>query len=309
MRSILARLSVLLGAFSLPVLAFAKIPYFGAIVPDAINRCPAGFAALIVVVNNLVSFFITFAIIFVAPLMLGYAGFLLVVNPFNPSAKATARTLLSNVVIGVVVALGGYLIVDSLLAVLYNPATVGANWYELVSGDGSQLCLKQAGSLENLNQGAGSNVTLQVTGVGSDGAKTISTGDYSTVYDPGVEKQLPGASVALANLIGCIKTQPGIPASMGRISSISDSQIASGAKTFKECSLGGCAHAAHSCHYGGRTCVGQSYAVDFGDGDPGTDAAAKLTAAAHTCGADFVNQESNHLHVSVGKSCGCDSTD
>ena len=61
------------GSLALPLAAQAGgIPFFGPIVPDAINRCAAGWGMLITVINNIISFLITLAIVFVAPLMIAW---------------------------------------------------------------------------------------------------------------------------------------------------------------------------------------------------------------------------------------------
>ncbi|MEK7125930.1 MAG: hypothetical protein AAB835_00375, partial [Patescibacteria group bacterium] len=63
----------------------AAIPFFGPIIPQEGNQavCAAGWGMLITVINNIIAFSITIAIVFVAPLMIAYAGFLFVVNPVN----------------------------------------------------------------------------------------------------------------------------------------------------------------------------------------------------------------------------------
>lgn len=121
--------------------------------------------------------------------------------------------------------------------------------------------------------------------------------EYQTEND---RAQAAHASARLNSLLSCMATK--VPAGVGQISDISDQRLVPPAsKTFAQCVQGGCGHAAGSCHYGGRGCTGQSYAVDFGD----EQNMAVLSAAAKACGADFVNPEGNHLHLSVGKACGC----
>lgn len=100
---------------------------------------------LITVINNLISFLITIAIVFVAPLMIAYAGFLFVVNPVNAGGISQAKTILTNTIIGIVIALAGYLIVGALMAVLYNPSALqGKAWDEIINW-GGPACLPQAG--------------------------------------------------------------------------------------------------------------------------------------------------------------------
>lgn len=74
-----------------------------------------------------------------------------------------------------------------------------------------------------------------------------------------------------------------------------------------------CAHAENSCHYGGRTCRGRSYAVDFGLARESADTCSVLHRAVIDCnrqlgGRAWFHFEGDHLHVSIGAQhgCGCD---
>lgn len=136
--------------------------------------------------------------------------------------------------------------------------------------------------------------------------------DGSFTYDRGIAAQRGHASPALENLLQCMSIR--VPGNVGKISSISDSRITSGKYTFDYCSQRGnatptstaCAHRVGSLHYGGRTCVGSSYAVDFGD----QENASELISAANAClsGLHAVN-EGNHVHVSLSGVIDCGSTD
>lgn len=201
-----------LGSFVLPYAAHAGIPEFGPIIPKGAltSVCPAGWGMLIVVINNLISFLLTLAIVFIAPLMIAYAGFLFVVNPVNSAGIGKAREILTNTIVGIILALAGYLIVDALMAVLYNAnasngrgGTLGT-WKSLVTGSGD-LCLPQAGALptDRLNQSTG--------GVTASG-RTLNgppVGKENTACDPSVVlagAQAGGYSLttAQANTLACI---------------------------------------------------------------------------------------------------------
>lgn len=286
---------VLTISLAVPLAAHAGIPFFGPIIPQAGNQavCPASFGMLMEVINNIIQFLLTIAIVFVAPLTIGYAGFLFVINPANPGEIEKAKGILWHTISGLVVALAAWMIVAAIMAVLYNPKDVGGTWMDLIGSQGIDSCIKQAGALPG--EGLKSAVTEPGLGIVPPG------GAGRFTYDPGIDVQKAHASSALANLLTCMEGK--VPAGVGRISSISDSLITSSQKTFAECAVGACQHAANSCHYGGRegSCIGSSYAVDFGDEING----GALREAATTCGADFIFMEGNHLHVSVGKACGC----
>ena len=136
------------------------VPFFGPIIPDEYNRCAANWGLLMVVINNIISLFITIAILFIAPLMVAYSGFLFVVNPVNASGKEEAKKVLQNTVVGIVIALAGWMIVDALMAVLYEPGNASKHWSDLVTGGGASFCIPLKGSL---NQGSSSVPTLEVS--------------------------------------------------------------------------------------------------------------------------------------------------
>ncbi|MEK7114373.1 MAG: hypothetical protein AAB850_02375 [Patescibacteria group bacterium] len=164
------------GSLALPLAAHAAIPFFGPIIdPNVLNpRCALGWGAVMIVINNIISFSITIAIVFVAPLMIAYAGFLYVVNPVNASGISEAKKILTNTVVGIVIALAGWLIVDAIMAVLYNANTpnptgggVLGTWSNLVTSGGEPFCLIQEGALQRLSQAtAPSGVTVGVPQVG-----------------------------------------------------------------------------------------------------------------------------------------------
>ncbi|MDE2021606.1 MAG: hypothetical protein KGI71_01630, partial [Patescibacteria group bacterium] len=116
--------------------------------------CPAGWGMLMIVINNIISFLLTLAIVFIAPLMIAYAGFLMVVNPTSLGDVSKARSILTNTVIGIVVALAAWLIVDAVMAVLYNQGAKTADgsalgvWSDLVTSGGAPLCIQQTGSAQ-----------------------------------------------------------------------------------------------------------------------------------------------------------------
>ncbi len=153
-RTALFALLFVVSSLALPLVAYAAaIPFLGPIISQEgeFARCPAGWGALIIIVNNIIRLLITLAIVLVAPLMISWAGFLLVVNPFNSGAKEQAKKILTNTIVGIVIALAGWMIVNALMVVLYNPnASSGgtrlAAWSQLITSGGAGFCLEQAGA-------------------------------------------------------------------------------------------------------------------------------------------------------------------
>lgn len=137
------------SSFALPLFAHAAaIPWFGPIVPE---DCTAGFGMLVTVINNIIIVLLSIAIVFVAPLMIAYAGFLFVVNPTNPGGKEQAKSVLTNTIVGIVISLAAWMIVAAIMAVLYkDPSSGGSTWgtWEalMTSGGAGDGCLSQAGS-------------------------------------------------------------------------------------------------------------------------------------------------------------------
>ncbi|MDQ1283824.1 MAG: hypothetical protein QG620_172 [Patescibacteria group bacterium] len=113
-------------------------------------------------------------------------------------------------------------------------------------------------------------------------------------YDPGIEQQKSDASNELNQMLSCMQDK--LPTEAKRISSISDS--AGMARCTTNWQRPPCAHAKTSCHYGGTTCAGKSYAVDFAN----EQYSSQISAAAGQCNGR-VNPEGNHIHVSVQTNC------
>lgn len=280
------------GAFALPLAAHAaSIPYFGPIIPEATPDCPAGWGMLVTVINNIIIVLLSIMIVFFAPLMIAYAGFLFVVNPTNAGGKEQAKKILTNTIVGIIISLSAWMIVGAVMAALYkSPDGTWGTWQELMVGGGADSCLDPA--------------SAPTTPAPKPPPITVVPPKGKFVYAAGIDKQASHKSAAVVVLISCMA---GKLTKDATITSISDSTIVSGKNTFQTCAAKGktigCAHAANSCHYGGRGCVGSSYAIDLA-GDLNA-----LDTLAMSCGASALN-EGNHLHVSVGRQqgCGCDAS-
>ncbi|MDO8742506.1 MAG: lytic transglycosylase domain-containing protein [bacterium] len=139
-------LLVAVSSFAIPYAAQASgIPFFGPIIPEEQANCAANWGMVLTVINNLISFALTITIVFVAPLMIAYSGFLYVVNPVDPAGMSKAKSILQNTIVGTVIALAAWMIVDAVMAVLYNPQNPGETWYSLIGSGGFPACLPQAG--------------------------------------------------------------------------------------------------------------------------------------------------------------------
>ena len=177
---------ITLGLAALSAVPFAahaaSIPFFGPIIEkewlQAGSQCALGWGALILVINNIIRLLLTLTIVFILPLVIAYAGFLLVVNPVNPAGKAHAKEVLQNTIIGVVIALSAWLIVDAIMAVLYNGRF--GTWSEIITTGGQDPCLPTATGLiqapagpTSAIPGRGIGLPLASAGVGACNAQTV----------------------------------------------------------------------------------------------------------------------------------------
>ncbi len=198
-------LLVVLGSFALPHAAHASIPFFGPIIPTGSNTCALGWGAVILVINNIIEFAITLAITIVAPIMIAWAGFLMVIEPASSGGHTKARGILKNTVLGIVVAMAGWLIVDAVMAVLYHPdSSTGwtGTWSSLITTGGLPACQIQTGAMQTLNQ-----TTFSVTGTTASGGGVYVNGktgalcsDSNTACSPSVILSSAAAlSMSLSN--------------------------------------------------------------------------------------------------------------
>ena len=140
---------------------------------------------LITVINNIIRVVISIAIVFVAPVMIAYAGFLLVVNQGDSAKLTEAKKILTNTIIGIVVALAGWLIVDAIMAVLYKPpsdSSWSTTWSEIITSGGKEPCLKQKGTSSATENVATVTAAPTVTAVPT--VTTCSVSSLTSFTDP-----------------------------------------------------------------------------------------------------------------------------
>jgi hypothetical protein len=136
-------LALVLFVFVVPHVAQAGgIPFWGPIIAKEWQNCALGWGAVINVINNIISFMLTFAIVFVLPIVIAYAGFMYVINPISAEGRSDAKRVAWNAVVGIVLALAAWMIVDAVMAVLYNPTKWTKHWKELIVNNGGiPVCL------------------------------------------------------------------------------------------------------------------------------------------------------------------------
>ena len=103
----------------MPVVSFA------ALVPD----CPAtgcGWNELMALINKVIKFILFDMAIPIAAIMFVYAGVLLVTSGGDTSARTKAKSVFTNVAIGLILAVACWLIIRTILSILgYNGTWIG----------------------------------------------------------------------------------------------------------------------------------------------------------------------------------------
>lgn len=286
-------------AASFPLLDsnFHLVPDAHDLDPLCMPGAPLSFGAVMEIVQRFVNMGITLGIFFFVVIM-AWAGLLFIMSATNPESRSKAKGMLLNAAVGLLIVLSAWLMVDFVMKILYSgpEGTEGAfgPWNSIL-GSGPACVVGRA--TIPLFSGVIDTTDLPTTPDDTSGDPT-GTFDGSFTYQANIEAQKVDLSEPMAAVLRCMVTK--VPRGVGNISSISDNKITTGTKTFAQCATGGCAHTANSCHYGGRSCIGKSYAVDFGD----EQNKAVLIRAATACGAKTLD-EGNHVHVSIGDASGC----
>jgi hypothetical protein len=91
--------------------------------------------------QNIITFIIGFAVILIT-VFLAWAGFTYMTSGGNPGKHELANKRIMNAVIGLLIVLCAYLLVDSILKVIYNPANPNFGpWNSILGGNPGEDCL------------------------------------------------------------------------------------------------------------------------------------------------------------------------
>lgn len=147
-RSILILLSAFIAL--VPGVSFAA-GFFGPIVPEGCycNNKPiqggGGFigsapdyGCVLAVIQNLIQFAVTLGVI-LCVLWIAYAGFSLMVSGGSAEARSQGKTRIVNALVGILVILSAWLVVNFVMNVLYN-GKFGA-WNSILAADSSSQCI------------------------------------------------------------------------------------------------------------------------------------------------------------------------
>jgi hypothetical protein len=206
----------------------------------------------------------------VAIFMIIFGGYTYITSAGNNSSMETAKKIITDAIVGLIMALTAYL-----LLYVINPDLVRISTSKLPS----------------------------VTTMTSISAPAVSCLNIPSQ----VRSQCADASPDLTNLLSCVYQKTG---GKIQISSISDGNGGlrcyqnhpNWPQCTKDVQSNCCFHGKKSCHYGG-TCSDGAHSVDFSDkGSAATNS--QIREAVKACGGRSLD-EKNHVHATIGN-CGCD---
>ncbi len=120
-----------------PISAAAQ---FGPIVPEVCRICPCGFGGVLAIIQNLINFLIAISII-IATIIIVWAGVMYIMSATNPESRSTANKMLMNAVIGIIIILSAWLMVDFVMKTLYGGQF--GPWNTILLGGTGDSCLEE----------------------------------------------------------------------------------------------------------------------------------------------------------------------
>lgn len=185
--SLLVPLTVLI----VPVRAYASNPLLlngsDSIVPEACRSlCPCGVGGALQFVQNIMNVMISAAVIFMI-MFIVWAGFLFIMSVANPESRSKARSMLINAVIGMVIVLAAWLIVDFVMKQLYGEGAFGP-WNQILQVDGNTCIDPQTlipiGGLGDVTGAIVNNGILGTSGGPGGGGPTSTGGSNCPAANP-----------------------------------------------------------------------------------------------------------------------------
>ena len=160
------------------------------IVPDAhtldascAEGAPLSFGAVMSMVQSMVNVSISLgALIFM--MIMAWAGVLFIMSAANPEARGTAKKMLLNGAVGLLIVMSAWLIVDFVMKTLYNPNNSGWGPWNSILGDGPTCVV--ATEVTPLFTGsitAGELSTINGTGTDSGAGASAGEGSCSPIPD------------------------------------------------------------------------------------------------------------------------------
>ena len=153
-RSHLITLGVFALMLLLPQATHAASGFFGPIVPTSGECTCAGSApdwgCVLQLMQNIMNFVVTMATIALT-VFIALAGFAYMTSGANPEKRSAATQRVTNAVLGLLILFSAYLVVDSIMKVLYkgsdpqNSSQFGP-WNSILVGNGKDYCITPVGN-------------------------------------------------------------------------------------------------------------------------------------------------------------------
>lgn len=187
---------LLLGLFVLTPLSAAA--QFGPIVPEVCKSCACGFGGVMAIIQNVVNFIIAIAII-IATLIMVWAGGLYIMSSTNPESRSTANKMLLNAVIGILIVLSAWLVVDFVMKTLYDNGSEFGPWNTILLGGEGNSCI-----VKKVNKTLFGDDITSVTGIdsttGGNGSNVVVSG---TASHTAAAEKLRAAGISISSSGNC----------------------------------------------------------------------------------------------------------
>lgn len=282
----------------------------GGLVPCK-NNCTL--CHLVIGIKNIFEYLVYTVLFPLFTLGIVISGVLYMVSSGNKGLTEKAKTALTYSLMGAVVALTSWLLVNATLyAIGYKSVGSWSNFTCDTTQSAPQISTPGGGTLPS---GSGNTAG----GDGTCGGVSVAQNSNQCQY----------ASREMENVLACIRSRTSGSSASGNnfwgghilfseaqaASSLSISSLGQNQNggNWQACvgtnwNSANCPHVQYSCHYGGRTCQGQINAADLTGSNM-----SEIAAAARACNASGTvlygdEDHTRHVHVSVNNSaCGCDS--
>lgn len=205
-------LFLLIFVSAFPHEAQAGMPLFDPdwhIVPDPHeldDSCPVGaplgFAGVLVLIQNLMNAAISVGIL-ISVLVITFAGVLWILTPTNPENHSKAKKVLTNAVVGLLIILSAWLVVDFIMKTIYDADTSGFGpWNTILTG--GKYCITENEKVQGLFS-RGISAIPRGGGGDSAGPASVGTGrcSPSTITSAAAEGGYT-LTQAQANTFSCI---------------------------------------------------------------------------------------------------------
>lgn len=117
---------LILFVFLIPVTLFAQPGVDSQIVPDCGASGMCGYCDLLTLAQNIMNFLVFIAVI-ISVLLFVHAGFLLLTGGSSEAKRTQAKKIFFAVVLGLILTLAAWLIVDAIMAAFLNQS-IGDRW-------------------------------------------------------------------------------------------------------------------------------------------------------------------------------------